>query len=61
MLSCFSPVQLCDPMDYSPLGYSASGIFQVRTVEWLPLPPPGDIPENPGLLCLLNRQEVSCH
>ena len=30
-LSC---VQLCDPMDCSPPGYSARGIFQVRILEW---------------------------
>ena len=26
---------LCDPMDYSPLGSSVHGIFQVRILEWV--------------------------
>ena len=39
---------LCDPVDYSPPGYSVCGIFQAKTLEWLPLPPPGDLP-NPGI------------
>ena len=48
VLSCFSPVQLCDPVDYSPLGYSANRNFQVRTLDWLPPPSPGDSPD-PGM------------
>ena len=30
MLSCFSPVQLCDPMDCSLLGCVGHGILQAR-------------------------------
>ena len=26
---------LCDPMDCSPPGYSVSGIFQARILEWV--------------------------
>ena len=26
---------LCDPMEYSPPGSSAHGIFQVRILEWV--------------------------
>ena len=31
-LSC---VQLCDPMDWSPPGFSVHGIFQARILEWV--------------------------
>ena len=39
---------LCDPMDYSPPGFTVHGILQARILEWLPFPPPGDLP-NPGI------------
>ena len=40
-------------MDCSPPGSSVHGIFQARTLEWLPFPSPGDLP-NLGLLhCIL--------
>ena len=29
---------LCDPMDYSPPGSSAQGIFQTRILEWVAIP-----------------------
>ena len=29
---------------YTPPGSSGCGIFQARILEWLPLPPPGDLP-----------------
>ena len=49
MLSHFSCVRLCtrmeDPMDCSPPGSSVRGILQARTLEWLPCPPPGDLPD----------------
>ena len=46
-------VQLCKPMDCSPPGSSVHGILQARTLEALPCPPPGDLP-NPGIeTCLL--------
>ena len=35
LLSC---VQLCDPMDCSPSGSSAHGIFQARILEWVATP-----------------------
>ena len=39
----FSRVQLfCDPMDYSPPGFSVHGISQARILEWLPFPFPED-------------------
>ena len=38
MLSLFSCVQLCDPMDYSPPDSSVHGIFQARILEWVAMP-----------------------
>ena len=35
MLSC---VRLCDPIDWSPPGFSVHGIFQARVLEWVALP-----------------------
>ena len=31
---------LCNPMNYSLPGSSVRGIFQARTLEWVPFPPP---------------------
>ena len=39
---------LCNPTDCSPLGSSVQGILQTRILEWLPFPPPGDLPD-PGI------------
>ena len=39
---------LCDPVDYSPAGSSVQGILQARILEWVPRPPPGDLPD-PGI------------
>ena len=38
---------LCNPMDSSLPGFSVHGILRARIPEWLPFPPPGDLP-NPG-------------
>ena len=35
---------LCDPMDCSPPGSSVRGILQARTLEWVAVPHPGDLP-----------------
>ena len=35
MLSCFSRVQLCDPMDCSQPGSSVHGILQAKMLEWV--------------------------
>ena len=35
-------------MDCSPPGSSVHGILQARILEWLPCPPPGDLPY-PGI------------
>ena len=32
------------PMDHNPPGSSEQGILQIRILEWLACPPPGDIP-----------------
>ena len=35
LLSRFSCVRLCDPMDCSLPGFSVHGILQARTLEWV--------------------------
>ena len=35
LLSHFSSVQLCDPIDGSPPGSPIPGILQARTLEWV--------------------------
>ena len=37
---------LWDPMGWSPPGSSVLGTAQTRTLEWLPFPPPGDLPDS---------------
>ena len=39
---------LCDPMDCSLPDSSVYGILQARILEWVAMPPPGDLP-NPGI------------
>ena len=39
-----SRLTLCDPMDRSPPGSSDHGAFWARILEWVPFPPPGDLP-----------------
>ena len=48
---------LCDAMDCSPPGSSVHGILQARILEWLPCPPPGDLPD-PGIEPMFSY--VSC-
>ena len=38
---------VCDPMDCSPSGFSVLRILQARVLEWIAIPPPGDLPD-PG-------------
>ena len=40
---------LCDPMDCIPPGSSVHGILQARTLEWVAIPSPGDLPD-PGII-----------
>ena len=58
MLSHYSHVRLCDPMDCSPPGSSTHQILQARILEWIAIPPtnpPGDLPD-PGNepVCLMS-------
>ena len=39
---------LCDPMDYSPSGYSAMGFPRQEYLSGFPFPSPGDLPD-PGI------------
>ena len=39
---------LCNPMDHRPSGSSVHGILQARILEWVAIPPPGDLPD-PGI------------
>ena len=48
LLSHFSRVRLCDPMDCSPPGSSVHGILQARILGWVAMTSPGDLP-NPGI------------
>ena len=43
-----SCLTLCDPMDCNPPGSSVHAILQARILEWVAMPPPGDLPE-PGI------------
>ena len=38
----------CDPMDCNLPSSSVHGILQARILEWVAMPPPGDLP-NPGI------------
>ena len=38
MLSCFSCVLVCNPVDCSPPGYCVHGILQARILEWVAMP-----------------------
>ena len=44
----FMDSTLCDPTDCGSLVSSVHGIIQVRTLEWVPFPFLGDLP-NPGI------------
>ena len=48
VLSRFSRVQLCDPMDCSPPGSSVHGFSRQKYWSGLPFPSPGDLPY-PGI------------
>ena len=48
VLSRFGYIWLFETMDCSLRGSSVHGILQVRILEWMPCPPPGDLP-NPSI------------
>ena len=55
MLSCFSRVWLCNPMDCSPLSFSFHGIRQARILEWVAILFSEDFPDSgikPQFLCI---------
>ena len=59
-----SRVRLCDPMDSSPPGSSVHGILQARILEWVAMPPPGDLLTqgwNPSLLVSFTGRLVLYH
>ena len=39
---------VCNAIDCSLPGSSVHGIFQARILDWVQLPPPGDLPD-PGI------------
>ena len=41
-------MSVCDPMDCSLPGSSVHRILQARILEWVAIPPPGNLP-NPGI------------
>ena len=45
MLAAQLCLTLCDSMDCSLLGSSVHGNFQARILEWVAMPPPGDLPD----------------
>ena len=55
VLSHFSRVWLCNPMDCSPPGSSVHGILQERTLEWVATPSSRG-PSPPRVSCLLHWQ-----
>ena len=63
MLSGFSRVRLCDPMDCSLPGSSVHGILQAGILEWVAMPSSKGIFAtqrwNLPLLCLLHWQAGS--
>ena len=48
VLSHFSHVRLCNPVDCSPPGSSVQGIFQARILKWIAISFFRDIPD-PGI------------
>ena len=63
MLSHFSRVQLCDPVDYSPPGFSVHGISQAKRLEQVSISSsrgkfqPGIKPTSPALAGRVFRTE----
>ena len=48
VLSRFSCVRLCDSVNSSPQGSLVYGILQAIILEWVAMPPPGNLPD-PGV------------
>ena len=49
---------LCDPLDYSPIGFSVHSILQARILEWVAMPssrgssPPRDLTQVSYVSCI---------
>ena len=56
-----SCLTLYDPMDYSLLGSSVFGILQVRILEWVAIPSPGNLPDNRLNLGLMHCRQILYH
>ena len=54
VLRCSVMVDSCRPVDRSQPGSSVHGVVQARTLEWLPLPPPGDL-HNSGTELIIQK------
>ena len=52
---------LCDPMDYSPPGFSAHGILQARTLEWVVMPSSGVLTTQGLNPCFLHCRQILHH
>ena len=48
LISCSVVSNSLHTMDYSLLGSSVHGILHARILEWVAMPPPGDLPD-PGI------------
>ena len=55
LLSRFSRVRLCNPMDCSPQGSSVHGIFQARVLEWVAI----DFSEEVPIIVLFDKNARS--
>ena len=56
LLSRFSRVQLCNPVDGSPPGSAVPGVLQARTLEWVAIYFSNDFTE--GLIAGAGKAEV---
>ena len=61
VLSRFSWVWLCDPMDCSPPGSSVPGILQARILEWVAMPSSRESSWPRDQTCLLPCRQILYH
>ena len=52
MLSCFSRVWLCNPVDCTSSGFFAHGILQARIMEWVAMPSSRGSFQHRGRICI---------
>ena len=60
LLSLFSRVWLCDPMDCSPPGSSVHGVFQARILEWVAIPYSRESSQPRDQTCIFPALWVDC-